>query len=622
MKRKKIAFISDHASPLATLGSVDAGGQNVYVAELALGLEKKGYMVDIYTRREDENIAEIVHMSPNIRVIHISAGPEEIIPKEELFPYMDDFAAHMISFIRSHNISYDLVHAHFWLSGYVAIQIKEELNIPFVITFHALGAVRKIHQGNADKFPAERTNIEQQIIWSAEKVIAECPNDMSDLMNLYHTPPEKIEIIPCGFNPLYFYPVDKEIAKKKTGLDSNSKYLLQLGRIVPRKGIENVIKAFGLIHENLDNYKLIIVGGDLDDIGKDTEINRLHALSRELGIDEKVLFVGNKSRTELKYYYSAAEAFITTPWYEPFGITPLESMACGTPVIGSDVGGISFTVERNKTGMLIPPNDPEKLAEAITTLVADPTTLQIMSARSIERVNTHFTWKKVSEQIAQLYDSCMVQDSALDVLQDLKSYFQQASQVFINASKQLPDKVLSISEKMYEVLQAGNKIMVCGNGGSAAESQHFVAELVGRFQIKHRPGYAVIALTSDTTIITAWANDFSYDDIFKRQVQSLGREGDMLICLSTSGESPNIVNALKEANNIGITTVGLLGKDGGEAINHTDYNIVVPSNDTGRIQEVHLHVIHQLCWLVENKMELPLPMETTEDDSTSKLMAS
>ena len=621
MKRKKIAFISDHASPLATLGGVDSGGQNVYVAELALGLEKKGFAIDIYTRREDNVIEDLVYMTPHIKVIHIVAGPTEITPKEELFQYMDEFANNMIAFINNHRISYELVHAHFWLSGYVAMLIKKRLKIPFAITFHALGAVRKIHQGEADRFPKERMKIEQDIIWDAEKIIAECPNDMNDLLTLYHTPPEKIEIIPCGFNPLHFYPVDKNIAKDKVGLDPNTRYILQLGRIVPRKGIENVIRAFAKIQHNTEIFKLIIVGGNLQDIGKETEINRLYQISDELGIKDKVLFVGNKHRDELKYYYSAADVFVTTPWYEPFGITPLESMACGTPVIGSNVGGISFTVENKKTGFLIPANDSQQLAEALEQFIANPSLSKDMSKQCIERVINRFTWKKVSEQVAQLYESFIQRKTETSTLQELQSYFQQASQVFVRASKLLPDKILEISDKIYDVLQAGRKVMVCGNGGSAAESQHFVAELVGRFQIKERPGYAVLALTSDSTIITAWANDFSYDEIFSRQIQALGREGDMLICLSTSGGSPNILNALVEANKHGIVTVGLLGKGGGKAIQHCDYSIIVPSNDTARIQEVHLHIIHQLCWLVENKLE-NTRNEENEQSGTSKLLAS
>lgn len=621
MKRKRIAFISDHASPLATLGGVDAGGQNVYVAELALGLEKKGFMVDIYTRRENNEIDNIVHMTPNVRVIHITAGPVEPLPKEQLFAYMDYFAANMSNFMIGQQFKYELIHAHFWLSGYVAMLLKEEFDIPFVITFHALGAVRKMHQGEADKFPKEREKIEQQIIWQADRIIAECPNDMNDLMNLYHTPSEKIEIIPCGFNPQHFYPIDKAVAKSQLGLDPDTSYILQLGRIVPRKGIENVIRAFAQIQAQHENLKLLIVGGDLEDLKRESEMQRLYVLCQDLQIAGKVIFTGNKSQAELKYYYSAAELFITTPWYEPFGITPLESMACGTPVIGSDVGGISFTIEHNKTGLLVPPNDPLALASAMNNLLMDTHALQLMSIQGVDRVNKRFTWKKVTEQVANLYESTITQNTEITLINDLKSYFHQASEVFISAAKNLPEKILAISEKMYEVLQAGNKIMICGNGGSAAESQHFVAELVGRFQIKQRPGYAVIALTSDTTIITAWANDFSYDDIFKRQVQALGRAGDMLICLSTSGESPNIVRAIQEAKAIGITTVGLLGKNGGNALQYLDNSIVVPSEDTGRIQEVHLHVIHQLCWLVENKMENTDAIHTGHTLPT-KLLAS
>ncbi len=601
--KKKIAFISDHASPLATLGGIDSGGQNVYVAEVARYLGSKEQQIDIFTRREDTTTPEIVEFSPNVRVIQVPAGPAAVLPKEELYMYMQEFAEHMLHFIDEEQIDYDVIHAHFWLSGMVAMEIKKELDVPFVITFHALGIVRRLHQGADDKFPLQREQIEQDIMWHADKIIAECPNDVKDLMQYYHAPQEKLEIIPCGYNPDDFYPIDRKTALAHIGLAEDCEYILQLGRIVPRKGIDNVIEALAKIHESFPRLRLIVVGGNLDDLNQDSELARLQQLSLQAGLGSKVIFTGQKRRDELKYYYSAADIFVTTPWYEPFGITPLESMACGTPVIGSDVGGISFTVRHGETGMLIRPHSPDQLSEAIRILYTDQGKREQMGRYALSYVQKTFTWAHVSEQIDSLYNQVLPIHRQHKVLNQLKKNFHEASQTFIRSADLLPSQITKVAQEMCKTLVNGHKIMICGNGGSAAESQHFVAELVGRFEIPERPGYPVLSLNADNAVLTAWANDFGYEYVFQRQVQALGQAGDMLICLSTSGNSPNILHALQQGVDQGITTVNILGKSGGRAAPLADHNIIIPSQDTARIQEVHLHIIHQLCWLVETQLE-------------------
>ncbi|WP_313419752.1 glycosyltransferase [Sphingobacterium multivorum] len=599
--KKRIAFISDHASPLATLGGKDSGGQNVYVAEVAMQLALMGNQIDIYTRCEHPSREGVVLWKPNIRVIHIVAGPKDILPKEELYGHIDEFTAHTIEFMTANQLSYQLVHAHFWLSGMVAMEIKKQLHIPFVITFHALGAVRRLHQGGSDKFPKIREKIEKDIIWAAERVIAECPNDLKDLIQHYQAPQDKIEIIPCGFNPADFHPTDRTEAKEKLGLDSAYTYILQLGRMVKRKGIDNVIEAFSHAHHALPELRLLVVGGNLATAEDRAEFDRLHHLCIELKVEDKVIFTGQQRRDLLRYYYAASELFITTPWYEPFGITPLESMACGTPVIGADVGGISFTVRHEETGLLVAAQQPQQLSAAIVDLINNDRKRLKFSVNSLRHVKS-FTWKVVSESIAQLYAQCLPQDAEKETITQIRQSFLGSSKTFEKAAESLALGIARLSSKMVSVLHEGKKIMICGNGGSAAESQHFAAELVGRFEIPQRPGYLVISLNADVAVLTAWANDFGYESVFARQVQALGQPGDMLICLSTSGNSPNILNALKEASKAGVICANLLGKDGGEATQFGDHNLIVPSDHTARIQEVQLHIIHQLCALVEQRM--------------------
>jgi glycosyltransferase involved in cell wall biosynthesis len=409
-KKRRIAFISDHASPLACIGTVDTGGQNVYVAQSAKYLAQQGYRIDIYTRRDDPAMDEVVNWEKGIRVIHIKAGPEYGIPKEEMLQFMPEFQNNMIRFIVSNHIHYELIHANFFMSGLVACGIKKELDIPFVITFHALGNIRRIYQAEKDKFPEERIGIEEMIVREANHIIAECPQDKDDMVAHYRANPRKISIVPCGFSSSEFYPIEKSIARKILGLRQDQHILLQLGRMVERKGIDNVIRSMVYLESVAGKeFKLVIVGGDSEKMesSNSCEYKRLCTIAKRLKVMDKVEFAGRKDRDKLKFYYNAADLFITTPWYEPFGITPLEAMACGTPVIGANVGGIKFSVKDGITGSLVPPRQPKKLAQKIQDIVGDHKKLSRMGLNAIKHVNTWFTWAKVADQLHELYENIL-----------------------------------------------------------------------------------------------------------------------------------------------------------------------------------------------------------------------
>jgi D-inositol-3-phosphate glycosyltransferase len=406
---RHIAFISDHASPLADLGGIDTGGQNVYVGQLCRFLADQGYRIDLYTRWEDPARQRVVNWLPNVRVIHVKAGQVDVRPKEELLPLMDEFRENMLAFIREEKLNYELIHAHFFMSALVASKIKQILGIPYTVTFHALGYIRQIHQGANDKFPAERIAIEKDVARQADSVIAECPQDRDDLIRYYNVPADKITIIPCGFSEEEFYPVEKKEAREKLNLHPDEAILLQLGRMVPRKGVDNVVKAVGKLKANGKKIKLVIVGGECDepDAAHNPELARLQAIAQDHGVLDAVHFAGRKGRDQLKYYYSAADLFITTPWYEPFGITPLEAMACGTPVIGANVGGIKYSVVDGETGALVTPEQPGELAFKITELLADQGRLQQLGQNALNRVRRYFTWSQVAEKVNKLYGAIL-----------------------------------------------------------------------------------------------------------------------------------------------------------------------------------------------------------------------
>lgn len=403
---QRIALISEHASPLAAPGSVDSGGQNVYVAHVSSELSKLGYLVDIYTRRDRPCLQKVVDWKPGVRIIHVPAGPASALPKEAMLPYMPTFATFMHSFIHRHQLRYQLVHANFFMSGMVALQLKLVLGLPFVITFHALGRVRRQYQGDADGFPDERFEIEEALMQEAACVIAECEQDLHDMRSLYGARRDNIAMVPCGFDPDEFSPM-REAARARLGLPDSEFVVLQLGRMVPRKGIDNVIRALAVLRDRCHiRGTLWVVGGDHEtDHSSSSEIRRLRQLAESLHLSQQVSFRGAQPRAALREFYSAADVFVTTPWYEPFGITPLEAMACATPVIGSDVGGIRSTVVCGETGYRVPPNGPEALAERLAMLQQNPRLARQMGWNGLRRAHRHFTWRRVTHQLADLYES-------------------------------------------------------------------------------------------------------------------------------------------------------------------------------------------------------------------------
>src|SRR5699024_9529423 len=363
---KKIAIVSEHASPQATPGTVDSGGQNIYVANIARQLAARGWHVDVFTRLDDPVQPAIVDWAPNIRLLHIPAGPARFLAKESLMPFMDDFSRGMQHYFQDAEEPYHLIHANFFMSAMAAMPLAKSYGIPLAVTFHALGKVRRQHQATADRFPDSRFEIEDRIVREADCIIAECPQDREDLISLYSADPDTICMVPCGFDSEELSPMAKASARARLGWDADNFRLLQLGRMVPRKGIDNVIRALSRLRFGHGvNASLCVVGGDFNlPGGQDrSEYRRLRDIARTEGVADHVEFVGQRVRSQLRRYYCASDVFVTTPWYEPFGMTPVEAMACATPVIGSDTGGIRYSVRDGETGFLVPPRDPDRLAE-------------------------------------------------------------------------------------------------------------------------------------------------------------------------------------------------------------------------------------------------------------------
>ena len=298
------------------------------------------------------------------------------------------------------------MHANFFMSGDAALRVKRQLGIPLVTTFHALGRVRRLHQGDADGFPDARFAIEETLARRSDRVIAECPQDALDLTTHYRADAARIEIVPCGFDVRELRPTPRIDARAQLGWPQDAFVVLQLGRLVPRKGIDTVIDALARMPRDPRRpTHLYVVGGSqaTPDPARDPELARLAGLAHDLGIANRVTFVGRRDRDTLHLYYSAADVFVTTPWYEPFGITPVEAMACATPVIGSHVGGIRTTVEDGKTGYLVPPRDPAALAARLVQLRAQPELGAALGRAGYLRAHRFYTWQGVADRLVDIY---------------------------------------------------------------------------------------------------------------------------------------------------------------------------------------------------------------------------
>ncbi len=398
----RLAMISEHASPLAALGGEDSGGQNVYVAELARHLGAMGYGVDVFTRRDTPLLPAVVPFDVGVRVVNLAAGPAKHVPKDELFPFMGRFRDAFYRFARREPAAYDLVHANFWMSGWVACEAKRDLGLPFVQTFHALGEIKRRAQGARDTSPSERRSTEFRILEEADRVLTTCPAEIEELTGIYGAQRSRLALVPCGVDIRTFRPIDRREARNELSLPEGPT-VVYVGRLVPRKGVDTLVEAFALLPRQL-RARLVIVGGEPGAEGS-AEVARLSTLAGKLEVAERVTFTGSRPQQDLYRYYGAADVAVTVPHYEPFGMTPLEAMACGVPVVGSRVGGIKTSVVDGETGYLIPPQDPKALAGRLLRLLSDGALRDRMGCAGRRRVEEHYTWKHIATLAATTFSA-------------------------------------------------------------------------------------------------------------------------------------------------------------------------------------------------------------------------
>ncbi|MFR9792954.1 glycosyltransferase [Streptomyces sp. MB22_4] len=387
----RVAMVSEHASPLAALGGPDAGGQNVYVAQLARQLAGKGYRVTVYTRRDSAGLPDRVTLIEGVQVVHVPAGPPEPVPKDELLPHMVEFGEFLARQWAADPP--DVAHSHFWMSGLAALCGARGLGIPVVQTYHALGTVKRRYQGAADTSPPQRLAIEEAIGHECARIIATCSDEVAELKAM-GLPKDRFDVVPCGVDPDQFAPVP---GSRPAGA---RRRLLAVGRLVPRKGFDRAIRALA----GVPDAELLIAGGpEAELLGGDPEARRLRALAGEYGVADRVTLLGGISRTRMPRLMAGADLVLSLPRYEPFGIVPLEAMACATPVLATAVGGQLDTVVDGTTGVLVPADDDHDLGAVVRGLLADPERLDRYGAAGRRRVLTHYTWDRVADGVAGVY---------------------------------------------------------------------------------------------------------------------------------------------------------------------------------------------------------------------------
>jgi D-inositol-3-phosphate glycosyltransferase len=394
----RIAMLSAHSCPVGKLGTKDTGGMSVYIRELAYELGRQGHLVDIYTRVHDPKDRQIYALNHNARLIHLRAGEDEEIQKLAVYSHIPDFACNLESFTKYNKLHYDLIFSHYWLSALAGVYLQQWWHIPHITMFHTLGAVKyAIKQGACLSLDEDelvlRIKTERSLVQKCHHVIAPTEREKEELLQHYGAPSEKVSVVPCGVNLGQFKPLGKAQSRQYLGF-GNDKIILFVGRIDPLKGIDKLIKALPYLR-NIQGLKLLIIGGGEH---SQPEIDQLQKLAHNLEVQNSVDFLGLIKHDELPYFYNAADACVVPSYHESFGLVALESLACGIPVVATDVGDFKSIIQEGKTGYLIGDNDPRCLADKIALLLSRPST-DTKSAQLIRATVSSFNWSNIAEII-------------------------------------------------------------------------------------------------------------------------------------------------------------------------------------------------------------------------------
>jgi len=407
----RIAMLSAHSCPVGKLGTKDTGGMSVYIRELASELGKQGHLVDVYTRVHDPKDHQIYELRQNARLIHLIAGEDEEIHKLAVYSHLPEFVGNLENFRKQNNLQYDLIFSHYWLSALAGTYLQQWWHAPHITMFHTLGAVKNaIREGDClvpgESEPDLRIKTERDLVQRCHHIVAPTEREKTELIRHYGASSEKISVVPCGVNLEEFKALDKAQARHyldfaypphkryRGNLRNNDKIILFVGRIDPLKGLDKLIRALPYLR-HIQGLRLLVIGGGEH---SQHEIERLHKLACDLNIQEIVTFLDLVKHEQLPYFYSAADVCVIPSYYESFGLVALESLACGTPIVATDVGNLESIIRQGETGYVIKDNTPSRLADKIALLLSRPNT-DIKSDWLIRASVSKFGWADIAEAI-------------------------------------------------------------------------------------------------------------------------------------------------------------------------------------------------------------------------------
>jgi D-inositol-3-phosphate glycosyltransferase len=404
----RIAMLSYHTCPLATLGGKEAGGMNVYVRELVRSLGRRGVGVDVFTRSQDEHVPHVLHdLGYGNRVVHVPSGPENPLTKDDLPNYLTDYVRWIKAFSGGKGLRYDVIHSHYWLSGEAALSLREEWGIPFIQMFHTLGEMKNQVARTPDETASPaRLDSERRLLAEADRIIASTESELAQFRWLYRQETDKVEIIEPGVDTAHFYPIPADEAREFVQATDDRHIVLFVGRIEPLKGLDSLLNAMALLYQRgHQDLHLMVIGGepDADPDEISAEMKRLKALTSELELECEVTFLGRRDQDVLRYYYSAAEILVMPSHYESFGLVALEAMACGTPVVVSETGGLAFLVKDGETGLHVPTAAPQALADKLQYLLENDSELRRLGEQAAKYARK-FKWGRVADRMIEVYE--------------------------------------------------------------------------------------------------------------------------------------------------------------------------------------------------------------------------
>jgi D-inositol-3-phosphate glycosyltransferase len=406
----RVAYLSMHTSPLLQPGFGDAGGMNVYIDELSRTMAERGVEVDVFTRCDDPGLDRVVSVGPGYRVHHVLAGPTRRLPISKLARHVREYADGVITTLREESSKPDIIHSHYWLSGWAGLIVKRSLEVPLANSFHTLGRVKDLTRRH-DEPPESLLRIaaEHEVIEGSDCVVAATPFEAEDLLDHYGADPTRLCTSPPGVDHGVFHPGDRSAARRRLGRDERPTVLF-VGRIQPLKGVDVAVDTLARVRQELPEARLVIIGGASGPSGE-SEVAAVRRRIDELGLSDSVTMLPPVPHADLADHYRAADVLALPSRSESFGLVAAEAQACGLPVVATKVGGLVHVVADGRSGRLVEGWDPADHAAGILEIIGNPVVRQAYSERAVEW-SERFSWDATAHRFLELYEGAVQRASA------------------------------------------------------------------------------------------------------------------------------------------------------------------------------------------------------------------